>query len=370
MIKTQQSTAFACRFCFMCRHLAPIGNVTYREADTPRGRALLFDRASAFPELWRDPDYADTFYRGDLSGACRTHCVSHFDEPGLILAARRHLVELGQAPQAVVDLVRELAAERSVISGEGRGPIAYFVDPYTARHQPEIAKAMEEIFKAAGVQWTVITGSDSGKAANVLGFSNDARLLAGEVAKAVKASGAKTLVTSCPAAYDAFVRDYVELGTPLPGDVEVLHSSEFIARLIEEKRVTGSWSSRVAVYPLASDYLRNYQGKPNGGDLPAGLGIDTIPFGTNQEESYSAGEGAVVMDRLYPKIVEKLANYVAERRNDASDTLLTFSPYTKYALTKFSSVPLKVTTVEELAAEWIRGSGVVSKPAENVGARP
>ena len=24
----------ACRFCFMCRHLDPVGNVTFREADT------------------------------------------------------------------------------------------------------------------------------------------------------------------------------------------------------------------------------------------------------------------------------------------------------------------------------------------------
>ena len=31
----------ACRFCFMCRHLDPVGNVTFREADTPRGRALI-----------------------------------------------------------------------------------------------------------------------------------------------------------------------------------------------------------------------------------------------------------------------------------------------------------------------------------------
>ena len=33
----------ACRFCFMCRHLDPVANVSFREADTPRGRALIAD---------------------------------------------------------------------------------------------------------------------------------------------------------------------------------------------------------------------------------------------------------------------------------------------------------------------------------------
>ena len=31
----------ACRFCFMCRHLSGVGNVTFREADTPRIRAAM-----------------------------------------------------------------------------------------------------------------------------------------------------------------------------------------------------------------------------------------------------------------------------------------------------------------------------------------
>ena len=30
-----------CRFCFMCRHLSAVGNVTFREADTPRIRSSM-----------------------------------------------------------------------------------------------------------------------------------------------------------------------------------------------------------------------------------------------------------------------------------------------------------------------------------------
>ena len=30
-----------CRFCFMCRHLSGVANVTFRESDTPRVRSSM-----------------------------------------------------------------------------------------------------------------------------------------------------------------------------------------------------------------------------------------------------------------------------------------------------------------------------------------
>ena len=43
-------TIKVCRFCFMCRHLSGIGNVTFTEADTPRIRASLIYGATMHPE--------------------------------------------------------------------------------------------------------------------------------------------------------------------------------------------------------------------------------------------------------------------------------------------------------------------------------
>ena len=60
----------ACRFCFMCRHLDPVGNVTFRESDTPRGRALIVDRMRMDRECMKDPDFIDALYRSALSAAC------------------------------------------------------------------------------------------------------------------------------------------------------------------------------------------------------------------------------------------------------------------------------------------------------------
>ena len=79
-------------------------------------------------------------------------------------------------------------------------------------------------------------------------------------------------------------------------------------------------------------------------------GATLKPFGTNDEESYSCAEGALVLDKIEPAIVEKLAKYVEARADHPeTDVIVTASPYTKIQLAKYTS--LKVKTVEEVLAE-------------------
>jgi hypothetical protein len=60
-------------------------------------------------------------------------------------------------------------------------------------------------------------------------------------------------------------------------------------------------------------------------------------FGTNPEESYSAGEGGVIYDRLNPELTEKLCERIVSQIDDINhDLLITASPYTKYVLKKFN----------------------------------
>jgi hypothetical protein len=93
-----QDAISACRFCFMCRHLSAVGNVSFRESDTPRGRALLAGILQRDGKAFHK-DGVDAFYRSELSAANRFHCVSHYDENGLIIAARQDVVEMGWRPR-------------------------------------------------------------------------------------------------------------------------------------------------------------------------------------------------------------------------------------------------------------------------------
>jgi hypothetical protein len=78
------------------------------------------------------------------------------------------------------------------------------------------------------------------------------------------------------------------------------------------------------------------------------------PFGTNCEESYSAGEGAVVYDKLNPELTEKLCERIAGLAdNPATDILVTASPYTRFALKKYAP-QLKVLLLDEIVLRGIK----------------
>ena len=332
-----------CRFYFMCRHLSAIGNVRFTEVDTPRVRAAMLYGLRTGTNSFDDPDFVDALYRQDLSACCVHHCVNHFDENGLALAARADVVEAGKAPEAVKALAAELAAT-SAWKAAGKGDLAWFLDATTASDKDAVAAA-KALFAAAKATPRTITGGCIGKALKVLGYLPEAKAAAEKFADFLKKAGVKTLVVSNPAAYDALTKDYAGFGVKLP--CKVLHITQFVL----QAKLKFEWKLSEPVYAIADDFLRNYDDLDAPAKLLKALKAKTKPFGTNDEETYNCGEGAVVLDRLHPELVEALAKYVAARADDpAKDTLVVGSVYAKRALRKAG---LKAVTLEELAASCL-----------------
>ena len=333
-----------CRFCFMCRHLSAVGNVTFTEADTPRVRASMIYGVTMHPEKISDKDFIDTLYRSDLSRCCCYHCVNHYDENSLNIAMRTDIVEQGFAPDYVKAIAEEIKSGNSW-SVSGKADVLYFADPYT-EIAGTVAPAFDALMKKAGVAYAVISGGSIGRALKVLGYAKEAKESAEKFVAAVKAAGAKTLVVSNPAAYELLKNDCAEFGIEVP--FAVMHTSEYILQL----KLAFSKNAGV-VYYLESDYLRNYNDDlafPR--ELLAALKADVKPFGTNNEESYTCGEGAVILPKINEDLVRKLAEYIADRADDpANDLIVVASPYTRIYLSKYTA--LKVVTLEELAASLL-----------------
>ena len=329
-----------CRFCFMCRHLSAIGNVRFTEVDTPRIRAAMLYGLRTGTNSFDDEDFVDALYRQDLSACCVHHCVNHYDENGLALAARADVVEAGKAPEAVKKLAAKFV--KSVgWKAEGKGDVAWFLDETTAADKTVVA-ATKKLFSAAKVSPKVITGGSIGKALKVLGFLPEAKAAAEKFAAFLKAEGVRTLLVSNPAAASALKQDYPEFGVKLPCDVKCI--AGFIANSnVKFAKAAGE------VYALADDFLRNYLGCGCMEKLLAAVKAVNKPFGTNDEETYCCGEGAVVLDKLHPELVKKLAEYVAARAdNPKKDRIVVASAYVKRVLVKYGK--LNVVTLEELAA--------------------
>ena len=332
-----------CRFCFMCRHLSAIGNVRFTEVDTPRVRAAMIYGLRTGTNSFDDEDFIEALYRQDLSACCVHHCVNHYDENGLALAARADVVEAGKAPEAVRKLAAQFA-KSAVWKAEGKGDVAWFLDETTASDKDVVAAA-KKLFAAAKVAPKVITGGSIGKALKVLGYLPEAKDAAEKFAAFLNAEGVKTLVVSNPAAFDALTKDYAEFGVKLP--CKVLCFSGFLNQAkVKFAKKAGE------LYYLADDFMRNYDACTCPETLLKTLKADNRPFGTNDEETYCCGEGAVVLDRLHPELVKALAEYVAARADDPKkDRIVVLSAYTKKALRKYGK--LNAVTMEELAASCL-----------------
>ena len=190
-----------------------------------------------------------------------------------------------------------------------------------------------------------ITGGTIGKVLKVLGYLPEAKAAAEKFAAFLKAEGVKTLVVSNPAAFDALTKDYPEFGVKLPCKVFCFSGFLNQAKVKFTKKAGG-------LYYLADDFMRNYDGCGCPEKLLKTLKADLRPFGTNDEESYCCGEGAIVLDKLNPALVKALAEYVAARADDPKkDKIVVLSAYTKKCLKKYGK--LNVVTMEELAASCL-----------------
>ena len=318
-IHTYEDVIKACRFCFMCRHLDPVGNVTFQEADTPRGRALLLDRVRMDPTNLGNPDYIATVYRSALSGANRQNCVSHYDEVGLVLAARRDIVEAGLAPAAVKALANRLSEATFTVSGKGKS--LYFGS------QPELYPGCK-----------VLSGGDPGYALLTLGFAEASQRVFERFQSAVAASGCQTLIVAEPSAQHF-------LGTRLES-VTVVPCAE---ALLTSKLKRGP--SRQAYY-LESDFLRNYGGNSAAPrQVLAHCGYQLLPFGTNDEESYTAGEGAVVFGELQPELAAKLCLRIISQAGDLSSNLFITPSSSVQATLSQSNPQIRILSLEQAVAE-------------------
>ena len=179
----------------------------------------------------------------------------------------------------------------------------------------------------------------------VLGYLPEAKAAAEKFAAFLKAEGVKTLVVSNPAAFDALTKDYPEFGVKLP--CKVFCFSGFLNQAkVKFAKKPGE------LYYLADDFMRNYDGCECPEKLLKTLKADLKPFGTNDEESYCCGEGAIVLDKLNPQLVKALAEYVAARAdNPKNDKIVVLSAYTKKYLKKYGK--LNVVTMEEVAASCL-----------------
>lgn len=125
----------------------------------------------------------------------------------------------------------------------GQADVLYFAGCMTHLN-PGIKNSMIKIFEAAGEDYYFIdeqAGACCGRPLMLAGLDKEARELINYNSGIIWKSGAHTLVTSCPICFKVFRESYYL-------DVEVLHHTQYIRKLIEQGKLKLNYSHKRVVY--------------------------------------------------------------------------------------------------------------------------
>ena len=98
----------ACRFCWMCHHICPIGNATGHERNTARARALslsLVERGG----LALDEEVSSNLYECALCSGCAHDCITGWDPTKFTKEARLAAALEGVLPPYINTLLDNIA---------------------------------------------------------------------------------------------------------------------------------------------------------------------------------------------------------------------------------------------------------------------
>jgi Fe-S oxidoreductase len=217
------------------------------------GTALLENRLQYTPKLM------EIIYNCHMCGGCDTSCKYSMDmeviEP--INGIRIDAVETGHTNPALDKVINSLRKQGTMVAGakskrgewaEGldlknftkeKADVVYHVGCQTSFNKDmwKLAQSTVKLLQKAKVDFAIGGANESccGGRAFQTGYKDDFMKQAETNMAAFKKAGVKTLVTGCAECYFAFKVLYDRFN--LKGDLEVLHTTEYFARLIKEGKL-------------------------------------------------------------------------------------------------------------------------------------
>ncbi len=253
-----------------------------------------------------------TFWLCTTCKACTARCPRGIDLTETMLMLKRYAVEEGLQMPENMGVMRDTVTTKYNISGDDNATrliwaenlehmppnieakkgaeILYFVGCVSAFYPQaySIPQALVQIFEEAGVDFTTMGGQEwcCGYPLYGAGMKDLVSELASHNVERVKQLDAKKLVATCPSCYYAWTHIYPEF-VELPPNLEILHATEYLARLIGEGKIELGPIERTVTYHDPCDLGR----KSGVYDAPRTI-LNSIP-GLEFREMARYGEDAM-----------------------------------------------------------------------------
>jgi Fe-S oxidoreductase len=214
---------------------------------------------------------------------------------------------------------------------------------------PRILRSMETIFAAAGDDVTWVDRDGGVCCGRPLKFSGEvtaARRMMDHNRELLLRSGVTTLVTSCPICLKVFRDDY-----DLPG-IEVLHHSEYIARLLADGRIAMASTGGLYTYHDPCELGRGCGVYDAPRTVIAALGTLSEPSQT-REHAFCCG-GSLANVGLSAERQRLIGTALADEfAATGAQTVVTACPQCRKSIT--AHTPLPVADLAEVVAGALRG---------------
>ncbi len=226
-----------CSRCGFCQAHCPVFGGTQRPALNARGKMLLLKEVLA-GRLELDQELIETIFQCTTCASCAQNCPSGVEVPEIIKAARREMVGLGTCHPAFVGMDQVLDQHHNIYAEEepedfdrergGQAEVVYFMGCVGQYREEEATEAALDLLDHLEVDYALIDEVCCSGVLEDVGFALKPHLAQKNI-ETILATGAKTLVTSCPYCLRTFQGRDEYLPLKQAG-LEIMHLSQFLAR--------------------------------------------------------------------------------------------------------------------------------------------
>lgn len=320
-----------CSLCpNMCKFDCPTFNASKNESLSPAGKARL---AYIFEKGEYDESIVKAIYECCSCDACKEWCFFDYSLADLLRGVRQDVVEEKAVPDDIMEIAsglieRKTMGERRLKEREGK--ILYFAGCTVQDEAMGIAKAMMKIFDSIGEEYAVL-GDEwcCGYPLYNLGFIKEFKKFAKHNADVFKKYS--MIVCSCPTCTYVFKQIYPDMGFKI--NAVIMHSTEYLARMMEEGKINVENLAMDAVYHDPCKLARRLKITEEPRYLLQHAVNLKEPY-FSREETRCCGRGGQLA-RIDEEISKKIAEQRKEELKSVATEIVTACPSCKIALNAY-----------------------------------